>query len=164
MKTGALLPTKGLVLRDGLTLSVETSILIRTVLDAVHEVRWPRVFFQRAEEDTTPEPVLRGLLSYCLVKGICGAHEIEAAVADDPGAEYLAANYRPKWQTIHEFRRRNLNGLKDALAVVICRCQGEPLLADAFALPLIETALDCLTEANRRLFRAIKADSMVLDW
>jgi hypothetical protein len=164
MKTRVLLPTKGLVLRDGLELSAEASILIRTVLDAVHEVCWPRVFFQRAEEDGTPEPVLRSLLTYCLAKGTCGAQEIEAALADDPGAEYLAANYRPKWQTIHEFRRRNLNGLKDALAVVICRCQGQPLLAETCALPSLATALDCITEANRRLFRAIKADSMVLDW
>src|SRR4051812_23968327 len=113
MKTGHLLPRNKLVLREGLALSPETSAMIRTVLDAVHEVSWRHIYFQRAEEDFTPEPVLRSLLTYCLAKGACGAQEIEAALAEDTGAEYLAANHRPKWETIHEFRRRNLDGLKD---------------------------------------------------
>lgn len=107
-------------------------------------------------EDATPEPVLRTLVTYCLAVGVCASEEIEAAREENPVASYICGNFRPNWQVIHQFRRRNAAGLKEAVARVL-----QDVVRDAAGD--VEGPIDFWKEANQRLFRAILADSMALD-
>ena len=121
--------------------------LIRMVLEATEHTGWTSA---PTKQGATPAPVLRSILTFCYATGIYSSIDIEAAVRYDPAVRYLSANHRPSWESIRDFRRKNMSGLRMALSrLLVC------------ALP-DSTEKDC-SEAGRRLARAIQADSCALD-
>jgi hypothetical protein len=138
-----------------MTLEVTRRSLVASALEAVQQVHWPRVYFERALDDETPEPVLRTLLVCALAMGCTGSSEIICAIPDKPVLNYLSVGFVPKFQTIHDFRRRNQEAIRAALALTLAKCIS--------AVPWAVRSLDVQAETAARLERAIRADSMALD-
>ena len=151
---GALQEVQKIMVREDLELVLPATMLIRMVYEATEHACWMHPV--PPQDDNTPDTVLRSLVTYCYGVGIFSSADIEVAVSHDPVVHYLCANHRPQWQTIRDFRRRNMPGLKLAIGNLLylaARCfQRHDLLWH-----------DHQSEADRRLGRAIQADSNALD-
>jgi hypothetical protein len=123
--------------------------LLSRAYQAVQAVDWPKARLDAERE--TPEPVLRTVLTYCYAAGILSSVDIEAACRHDPVVRYICANDFPSWTTIREFRRRNLPWIASALKHLF------ETLEPADHMP------EARFEAERRLARAIQADSNAMD-
>jgi hypothetical protein len=144
----ALHEVRKIMVREDLELPFPATLLIRMVYDATDHALWAP---SAGRSDEPPDSVLRSVLVYCYATGVFSSSDIEAAAAHDPVVRYLCANHRPQWQTIRDFRRRNVPGLKLALARL-------------FALSLCEAqSFEHRCEAEQRLARAIQADSCAMD-
>jgi hypothetical protein len=137
------------IVRENLGPFFPAAVLIRMVYEATEHPAWARMAF--AGFDTTPDPVLRSVVTYSYATGVFSSQDIEAAASHDPAMRYLCANHQPDWGTIRDFRRRNTPGIKLALARVF-----------ALALDEVQSA-EHRYEADQRLARAIQADSCALD-
>lgn len=124
--------------------SVERGELMRLIFEVVDTTTWPKTLAHPTE---IPESVMRCVLLYCLVANLCGSQEIVESCEARPAVRYLATNYRPEWATIHQFRRQNMNPLKQAVTRIL----------QALGVN------DAIVEAEKRFHRAIQQDSMVLD-
>ena len=150
----ALKEVQKVMVRDDFELVLPAAMLIRMVYDATEHAAWMHPV--PSQYDSTPDTVLRSVLTYCYATGIFSSADIEAAAAHDPVIHYLCANHLPHWQTIRDFRRRNMPGLKLAIGNLLylaARCiQRDDLFWHEHQ-----------SEADRRLGRAIQADSYALD-
>src|SRR5687767_8648413 len=117
IRTEDLLERRNVVIRDDAAIPLEVKALIHLVYDAVAHVNW-LPSYRLPGADSTPEPILRTVLTFCYATGIYSSGEIEAAAEHDAIVQYLCANHRPHWETIREFRRTNVPSLKIALARV----------------------------------------------
>jgi hypothetical protein len=135
---------------NGSVLPVERRELIKAVFHAPDLIHWPK-----AQAGSAPTPVLRSVVLYCLALNICSSEEIVEACESDPTAKYLCANHTLEWQLVHDFRKRNLLQIRDALANLfesLCAIEGDPHLRFV-----------ARSEADQRIRRAVQADSTVLD-
>jgi hypothetical protein len=150
----ALQEVQKVIVREDLELVFPAAMLIRMVYDATEHASWIRPV--PSPYDGTPDTILRSVLTYCYSVGIFSSADIEAAAAHDPAVRYLCANHLPRWETIRDFRRRNMPGLRLAvgnLLYLAARCyQRDHLFLH-----------ELHAEAGRRLGRAIQADSHALD-
>lgn len=150
----ALQEAQKVMVRDDFEIVLPASMLIRMVYDATEHPSWVQPV--PSHDDTTPDTVLRSVLTYCYATGIFSSADIEAAAAHDPVVHYLCANHLPRWQTIRDFRRRNMTGLKLAIGNLLylaaCCFQRHDILRHEHQ-----------SEADRRLGRSIQADSYALD-
>jgi hypothetical protein len=135
---------------------IDTPDLMRLVFDAVHETAWPAALPPIA--DSTPEPVLRTLLTYCYVCGVFSSVEIEAAAQNDTHVHYLCANDFPNFEEIRRFRRRSISCLRETLARALFTAWN---ILNPAHRPV--SFLVFLAEADHRLANAIEADSAALD-
>lgn len=149
--------------------SISPGTLLRLVYETVEAIAWPKPSAV-PNFDTTPIPVLRTLLTYCFSVGIYGSMDIQAAVRTDPVIRYICANDFPRWETIRLFRRQNMPWLRAAFAKLsqLAVEQGlalQPGGNGGWARRAWESpgAVDYNVEAERRLLKAIQADSMSMD-
>jgi len=148
---------------DDARIAVTASDLIRLVYDAVGQVNWPPDH-RSLEGDPTPDPILRTVLTFCYATGIHSSGEIEAAAEHDPVIRYLCANHPPQWETIREFRRRNVPSLKFALSRVFKGAwQNRSHPYSAYSVNRLFPERDYLAAAGQGLGRAVQADSYALD-
>ena len=136
---------------------VDKTELMRLVFEAVHESNWPRAL--PAGANTTPEPVLRTLLTYCYACGVVSSAEIESLAKHDPTVRYLCANDPPRFEEIRQFRRRSITHLRESLAHTLYAVW--PILNPGRA-PI--SFLVFVAEADHRLANAIEADSAAMDY
>ena len=101
---------------------------MRRVFAAVHEVAWPTI---SKTEDRATEVMLRTLISYCYVRGICRSNDVELAAEEDPAVRYLTGNTRPRAGEIRRFRRRNVEPLKKVLGMLISSEKAEQAILGA---------------------------------
>jgi hypothetical protein len=135
---------------NGSLLTIERRQLIQSVFHAADLIDWAET-----QSNSIPVPVLRSVLLYCLALNICSSEEIVDACESDPRAKYLCANHSFEWQVVHDFRRRNLEQVRDALAILfqsLCSSVADPQLRGI-----------ARAEAEQRIRRAVQADSTVLD-
>ena len=157
---------------NDLRMVLNENTLIRCVYEATHEVSWPKAPLpHEAEGDLTPQAVLRTLLVYSYAIGVYSTRDIEAATLHDPVTIYLAANHQPEWSTLRVFRRQNAIPLRRALAALFrlaASCSGA-FNCDLTYAGYSTARFDLFDsnpfehEADKRLKRAIQADSMALD-
>jgi hypothetical protein len=149
-----------------LNISLSAPRLICSVFEAVQHVTWPKKV-RAQDSDTTPDAILQSVLTYCYAIGILASDEIETAAVHDPVIRYLSANYRPKWEAIREFRRRNVKELKESLAVTFKLVTAIPASDSAYSFGLFDRFFPNQTFCNlagQRLSRAVEADSHALDF
>jgi hypothetical protein len=161
MNANTLQTSRTIALLDGSEISLENGLTVRMALQAVSSTDWEDCYFRRDECDSTPEPVLRTLIVYCLGTGRFSAEEIESAREEDAGAGYICGRSRPKAGTIHDFRRRHSAKIRKALSEFL-----------RYALSMAETSArqrsiradqDFTWEAAERVRRAIAADTLAAD-
>ena len=133
----------------GASVEFHPTVLLSHVYQAVQAVGWPKADAALFRE--TPEPVLRTILTYCYAAGIWSSEDIQAACLHDPTVRYICANDFPSWPVIREFRRRNLPWLSLALQHLLRSITQNSRVSDV------------RREAERRLARAIQADSNAMD-
>lgn len=166
---------------DDLRTVCPESELMRMALDAVAEVaptgrgRW--VDAERGE--AVSGAMLLTLLCYAYAVGVYGSEEIEEACQSDQAFRYLCAGRVPGWSMLRRFRRANRALLTRCLAAVLRRVSrgtgsGEAgrcrsgRWAPGRICPL---GLDLrsqgpggwIEEADRRVGRAVLADTMAMD-
>lgn len=124
--------------------------LICAVYDAVQQE--PSPLSPAHHFDSLSAPILHALLTYCYAVGVYASEEIEFATQHDPALRYLCANHTPKWETIREFRRRNIKPLQSSLTALCCR------------LNPAQSSYSMHRLAAERLSRAIQSDSHALDF
>ena len=150
----ALQEVQKVIVREDLELVFPAAMLIRMVYDATEHASWMHPV--PSQHDGTPDTILRSVLTYCYSVGIFSSADIEAAAAHDSVIQYLCANHLPRWETIRDFRRRNMTGLKLAIGNLLylaaCCFQRHDLFWHEHQ-----------SEADRRLGRSIQADSYALD-
>ena len=130
--------------------------LMQLVFTAIDEAQWPQP--RVAEEDATPEPVLRTVLAFCYASGVYASIELEAMAKHDPSVRYLCANDFPRFEEIRRFRRQNIGLLRETLARVLHA--GWRLFNEDAAVSF----LPFVAEADHRLSLAVAADSAAMDF
>ena len=150
----ALHEVQKIMVREDLEVVLPATMLIRMVYEATEHACW--VHPVPSEQDDTPDTILRSVLTYCYATGIFSSDDIETAASHNPVVRYLCANHLPQWQTIRDFRRRNMSGLKLAIGNMLYLA-GRCFQRHDFSWQ------DDYSEADRLLGRAIQADSCALD-
>ena len=141
------------ILPRDLSDAVGARTLMRMAFEAVDATDWPR--WVATDENATPQPVLRTLLTFCYCSGVFPSAEIARAAGMEGNIRYLCANDYPTWQEIKQFRRMNTSSLRESLARML------QSVCDVVGVQA--SFLSCLVEADRRLRLAVEADSAALD-
>jgi hypothetical protein len=135
---------------SGGTFEITRSELMRNIFAAAQEIRWLK---NSSPGDRTPSAVLGSVTLYCLAMGVCGAEEIVERSKQDAAVRYLCAGFKLDWETVHHFRKRSIEELKEALEALFVSIQP--------ARPGLEQLAQ--REAAERLRRAVQSDSIALD-
>ena len=141
------------ILPRDLSDAVGARTLMRMAFEAIDATEWRR--WIATDENATPQPVLRTLLTFCYCSGVFPSAEIAQAASIEGNIRYLCANDNPTWQEIKQFRRMNMSSLRESLARVL------QSVCDVIGVQA--SFIACLMEADRRLRLAVEADSAALD-
>ncbi len=129
--------------------TIERRTLVQLVFEAADSVDWPKT------AGTVPSPVLRSVILYALALNVCSSEEIVEASEIDPTMRYLCANHSLDWEAVHDFRKRHLGVIHEALSRFFSS------LSAGGESP--ELRREAGLEADARVHRAVQGDSMVLD-
>ena len=166
-------------LPEDLSLYLGKKTVVKLVLDAVQTVNGESVeytWFAKGGK-TFQRPMMLTLLTYCYATGAYGAVDIGLNIHHDQMTRYLCANTYPDIDVIRGFRRLNRLSVKQCLAHVLRRSwelrfseeHGSGNQADSGSrlsppcLPTSEYLPDFASEAEARVAKAVRADSMTLD-
>ena len=118
------------------------------------------------------------LLTYCYATGVYASADIELNMQHDQMIRYLCAKNYLDSPVLREFRRYSRDRIKECLATVLRRVW-ELRFCDEDACPLAAASYpgasfgrwlnmrptpDFAAEAEQRIVRAVRADSMAMDW
>jgi hypothetical protein len=146
--------------------------LARVVLDSVKDIE-----DLPGSNGVVPAAIMLTLLTYGYAAGWYGSDEIEAGVRQDDVLRYLAANHRPRFDELRRFRRLYRSQLRRCLAGVLRRLSDRGLEPVCGASGGGESYLGLSVnrwpeagydsrhevEAERRIGRAVQADSYAMD-
>ena len=118
------------------------------------------------------------LLTYCYATGVYATTDIELGMQQDRMICYLCAKNYLNLAALREFRRYSRDRIKECLATVLrrvwdlhfcdvdaCPVAGASDLGVSFGHWLNTRATpDFTAEAEQRIIRAVRADSMAMDW
>jgi hypothetical protein len=164
---------------DDLRTSVSEHTLIRLALEAVQTVEWqnaaswPNPVFER----TVLRPLLTTVLVYSYAAGVLASRDIEIRARHDRALCYLCRSTVPDRDTLRLFRRHHVQLVTQCLKVLLetvwkeTRSNGSPFgtVSEACREPSLNhwsatrSEPDFAREAERRVTRAIQADSMAMD-
>jgi transposase len=170
---------EGTRLPNDLSLYIGKKTLVKFILEAIEEMNLPPVNTENSEPADKPlAPVtMLTLLTYCYATGVYSATDIELGIQSDQMIQYLCARNCPDIFEIGLFRRYNRARITQCLIAVLrrvwelrfCGEDAEPIRGAACfgSLPAWWTdpnlPPDFQREAERRIARAVRADSMALD-
>jgi len=118
------------------------------------------------------------LLTYCYATGVYASTDIELSMQHDRMIRYLCAKNYLNLPVLREFRRYSRDRIKECLASVLRRLW-ELRFCDEDACPMgaasylgvsfgwwlnMTPTPDFTAEAEKRIVRAVRADSMAMDW
>ena len=168
----------GFILPEDLSGFIGKKTLVKLILDAIEDLNARKVgcdTFASGSLGCQPALMLT-LLAYCYATGVCASTDIELNMQYDPMTRYLCAKSYLNLGALREFRRYNRDRIKECLAIVLrrvwelrfCDQNDCPLAASGGPAipgwPSWRPAPDFAHEAEQRIFRAVQADSMALDW
>lgn len=168
----------GFILPEDLSVYMGKKTLVKLILEAIEDLNARtsgRDSFTRGTPERQPALMLT-LLTYCYATGVYASADIELNMEYDPMTRYLCAKSYLGLPALREFRRYNRDRIKECLAIVLRRvwelrfCDQNDCPLAAAGGPVIpgwpgwRPAPDFVVEAEQRIFRAVQADSMALDW
>ncbi len=141
-------------------------------IEAVHRVKpGSSVFLHNGQMFS--ESMMLTVLTYCYAAGIYGSSEVEQMITDDETVRYLCARVFPDSEDLRQFRRRHASLIKHSLIQLFAIADhklhsssddyltyANLSLGQSFALG---RAWEFTAEAERRVTRAIQADSIAMD-
>src|SRR2546427_7288586 len=170
----------GFILPDDLSVYIGKKTLVKLIRDAIEGLRARAI---RCESPASGHPefqpaMLLTLLTYCYATGVYASTDIELSMQHDPMIRYLCAKNYLNLPVLLEFRRYSRDRIKECLATVLRRvwelrfCEEDA--CPRAAAPYPEAAFgrwlnmgptpDFRAEAEQRIVRAVRADSMAMDW
>ena len=170
----------GFILPDDLSVYIGKKTLVKLILDAIEGLRARAA---RCESPASGHPefqpaMLLTLLTYCYATGVYASTDIELGMQHDQMIRYLCAKNHLNLPMLREFRRYSRDRIKDCLAIVLQRVW-ELRFCDEDACPMpaaanpgasfgrwldLRPTPDFEAEAEQRIVRAVRADSMAMDW
>ena len=178
--TSHMVPSReGTRLPNDLSLYIGKKTLVKFILEAIEEMNLPSVNRENSEPvDTVLAPVMMlTLLTYCYATGVYNAMDIELGIASDQMIRYLCARNYPDIFEIGLFRRYNRARITQCLMAVLrrvwelrfCGEDAEPIRGVASIKSSVVRRIDVNIspdfnhEAEKRITRAVRADSMATD-
>jgi transposase len=167
----------GFILPDDLSAYIGKKTLVKLILEAIEELNARTSWCDTvATESTGAQPVLMlTLLTYCYATGVYASTDIELSMEHDQMIRYLCAKNCLTLPMLREFRRYSRDRLQECLEAVLrrvwelrfrnmdaCPMAAAPEPGDGFRRWLY--APDFTAEAEQRVIRAVRADSMAMDW
>jgi hypothetical protein len=166
-------------LPDDLSLYIGKKTLVKLVLEAVEGIdaggsgRGPVT----AEKVVIQPAMMITLLTYCYATGVYGSMDIELNIHRDQMTRYLCAKTYPDVDVLRSFRRDWRLSIQQCLATVLsrvwelrfCGDDAEPIGGLSYADSSLNRwtgmtpAPNFPNEAEARIARAIRADSMAMD-
>jgi len=168
----------GFILPEDLSVCMGKKTLVKLILEAIEDLH-ARTSWRDSFTWGTPEcepGLMLTLLTYCYATGVYASTDIELNMQHDPMTRYLCAKSYLSLAALREFRRYNRDRIGECLAILLRRvwelrfCDENDCPLAAAGGPAIpgrpsrRTAPDFAVEADQRIFRAVRADSMALDW
>ena len=170
----------GFILPDDLSVYIGKKTLVKLVLEAI-ECLNSRASGCEASATGNPEfhpAVMLTLLTYCYATGVDASTDIELGMQHDQMIRYLCAKNYLNLPVLLEFRRYSRDRVKECLATVLRRVWELRFCdEDAYAMAAasylgvsfgrwlnMRPTPDFTAEAEQRIVRAVRADSMAMDW
>src|SRR5262245_4894103 len=174
------LAREGFILPDDLSVYIGKKTLVKLILTAIEDLD-ARTYGYGAGATGGPafQPAMMlTLLTYCYATGAYASTDIELGMQHDQMIRYLCAKNYVNLQALREFRRYSRDRIKECLATVLRRvwelrfCDEDARLMPTAAHAGLSfgrwlnrrLARDFTAEAERRIVRAVRADSMAMDW
>ena len=170
----------GFILPDDLSVYIGKKTLVKLILDAIEGLNArtaPPEAVATGNPNFQPAMMLT-LLTYCYATGVYASTDIELNMQHDRMIRYLCAKNYLNLPVLREFRRYSRDRIKECLATVLRRvwelrfCEEDA--CPRAAAPYPEAAFgrwlnmgptpDFTAEAEQRIVRAVRADSMAMDW
>ena len=168
------------ILPDDLSVYIGKKTLVKLILEAIEVLNAPA---SGGEAVATGNPdfqpaMMLTLLTYCYATGVYASTDIEISMQHDRMIRYLCAKNYLNLPVLREFRRYSRDRIKECLATVLRRVW-ELRFCDEDACPMAaasdpgasfgrwlnrRSTPDFTAEAEQRIVRAVRADSMAMDW
>jgi transposase len=170
----------GFILPDDLSVYIGKKTLVKLILDAIEGLNAGtagREAVATGKPDFQPA-MMQTLLTYCYATGVYASTDIELSMQHDQMIRYLCAKNYLNLPVLREFRRYSRDRIKECLATVLRRVW-ELRFCDEDACPMAAVLYpgvsfgrrlnrrptpDFTAEAEQRIVRAVRADSMAMDW
>ena len=170
----------GFILPDDLSVYIGKKTLVKLILDAIEGLN-ARTAAREAGATGNPDfqpAMMLTLLTYCYATGVYGSTDIELNMQHDRMIRYLCAKNYLNLPVLRKFRRQSRDRIKECLATVLRRVWELRFCdEDAYAMAAasylgvsfgrwlnMRPTPDFTAEAEQRIVRAVRADSMAMDW
>jgi len=171
----------GFILPDDLSVYIGKKTLVKLILDAIAGINARTSGGCGAAATGNPDfqpAMMLTLLTYCYATGVYASTDIELSMQHDRMIRYLCAKNYLNLPVLREFRRYSRDRIKECLASVLRRLW-ELRFCDEDACPMgaasylgvsfgwwlnMTPTPDFTAEAEKRIVRAARADSMAMDW
>jgi transposase len=171
--------TRNNALPDDLSLYIGKKTLVKLILEAVEGIDMgeSRLGAVASEQVVVQPAMMLTLLTYCYAAGVYGSMDIELNIRRDQMTRYLCAKTYPDIDVLRSFRRDCRLKIKQCLTLVLrrvwelrfCGDDAEPIGGLSYVGSSLgrwsgtRPAPNFSSEAEERIARAIRADSMALD-
>jgi transposase len=168
------------ILPDDLSGYIGKKTLVKLILEAIERLNTRTVGREAvATENPDFQPAMMlTLLTYCYATGVYSSTDIELSMQHDQMIRYLCAKNYLNLPVLREFRRYSRDRIRECLATVLqrvwelrfCDEDDHPMAAVSYLgvsfgwWPNRGPAFDFRAEAEQRIVRAVRADSMAMDW
>ena len=168
------------ILPDDLSGYIGKKTLVKLILEAIERLN-ARTAERQAVGTENPDfqpAMMLTLLTYCYATGVYSSTDIEISMQHDQMIRYLCAKNYLNLPVLREFRRYSRDRIRECLAAVLQRVW-ELRFCDEDDHPMAAAAClgvsfgwwlnrgptpDFRAEAEQRIVRAVRADSMAMDW
>ena len=168
------------ILPDDLSGYIGKKTLVKLILEAIERLN-ARTAEREAVATENPDfqpAMMLTLLTYCYATGVYSSTDIELGMQHDQMIRYLCAKNYLNLPVLREFRRYSRDRIKECLATVLqrvwelrfCDEDDHPMPAASYLGVSFGWWLnrgptpDFRAEAEQRIVRAVRADSMAMDW
>ncbi len=174
------LAREGFILPDDLSVYIGKKTLVKLILDAIEGLNARSSGYGAlATGNREFQPALMlTLITYCYATGAYASSDIEFSMQHDQMVRYLCAKNYVNPQRLREFRRYTRDRIKACLAAVLRRVWELRFCDEDAACPMaasysgtsfgrwlnMRPTPDFAAEAEHRIVRAVRADSMAMDW
>ena len=169
---------EGFILPEDLSVCIGKKTLVKLILEAIEDLGAPTSGCESvaAGNPKYPPSLMLTLLTYCYATGVYASTDIELGMQNDQMIRYLCRKNELLLPDLREFRRHGRARIQECLATVLSRvwqlrfCDEDawPIAGAYRGVPFgplnLRKTPDFTAEAEQRIVRAVRSDSMAMDW